>query len=119
MKFSNRIKELSLTPRYLSNNPLNYQVEVHLNKLDIDVYINFETYDAGELLIARANYFTDYKGEYLGVIEGFFSLIQGKPIEAADRFPIKELDYFLRDNSSKSAFTAYSQEVYEIISLGE
>jgi hypothetical protein len=119
MKFSNRIKELSGNPRYLSNNPLNYQFETHLSKLDIKIYIHFETYKAGELLIARANYYTDYKGEYLGVIEGFFSLIQGKPIEAADRFPIKELDYFLRDDSSKSAFTAYSQELYEIISLGE
>lgn len=119
MKFSNRIHGLTDEPKYLSNNPLNYLVHTHLNKLDIDVYIHFETFKASELLIARAHYFTDYKGEYLGVIEGFFSLIQGKPIEAADRFPIKELDYFLRDESAKSAFTAYSQEIYEIISLGE
>jgi hypothetical protein len=29
------------------------------------------------------------------------------------------LDYFLRDIPSESAFTAYSQEIYEIIGIGE
>jgi hypothetical protein len=119
MEFSNRIQKLTKTPRYLSNNPLNYLVHTRLNKLDIDIYIHFETFTGSEVLIARAHYFTDYTGPYLGVIEGFFSLIQGKPVEAADRFPIKELDYFLRDEPTKSSFTAYSQELYEIISLGE
>lgn len=119
MEFSKRVQDLSINSRYLSNNPLNYLVHTHLNQLDIDVYIHFETFSGDEVLIAKAYYYTDYKGPYLGVIDGFFSLIQGKPVEAADRFPIKELDYFLRDESTRPAFTAYSQEIYEIISLGE
>ena len=83
MEFSKRTQDLSSAPRYLSNNPLNYEVHTHLNKLDIDIYIHFETFSGGEVLIARAHYFTNYKGPYLGVLEGFFSLIQGKPVEAA------------------------------------
>lgn len=119
MHFSKRIHSLANEPKFLSNNPLSFMVHTRLNQLESDVYIHFETFSGEEVLVARAQYYTEYKGPYLGVIDGFFSLIQGKPLEAIDRFPIKELDYFLRDDSKEPAVSAYSQEIYEIISLGE
>jgi len=119
MNFSTRIQKLSLDPKFLSNNPLNYTVHTKLNGLAAEIFIHFETYQGEEVLVARAHYFTSYQGPYLGVIDGFFSLIQGKPLEAIDRFPLKELDYFLRDTPKESAVSAYSQEIYEIIALGE
>lgn len=119
MNFSNRIQKLASEPKFLSNNSLNYTVHTNLNGLKTDIFIHFETFSGEEILVAKAHYFTDYRGEYLGIIDGFFSLIQGKPLEAIDRFPIKELDYFLRDNPKEPAVSAYSQEIYEIISLGE
>jgi hypothetical protein len=96
-----------------------HELVTKLNQLKIEIKIVFNTYQDSELLVSKAKYMTSYEGEYIGVIDGFFHLIQGKPLEAIDRFPIKELDYFLRDNQTESAFSAYSQELYEIIALGE
>jgi hypothetical protein len=87
--------------------------------LKVDIELFFGTKKEEEVLISEIFYKANYNGPYLGVIDAYISLIQGKPVEASDRFPIKELDYFLRDNSSEPAFTAYSQEIYEIIGIGE
>lgn len=121
MNFSNKVTSLTIAPKFLnrSKTELNHLCHVHLDKLNIDILIFFNTVKKDELEVELANYYTDYKGEYLGVIDAFFALIQHRPLEAIDRFPIKELDYYLRDSAESSAFSGYSQEIYEIISLGE
>jgi hypothetical protein len=121
MNFSNKIIDLSIKPKYLNTSkmPLEHIVHVKLSKLESDIYVFFKTVKKEELEVEIANYFTDLKGEYLGVIDGFFALMQNRPLEAIDRFPIKELDYYLRDFQNKSAFSGYSQEIYEILSIGE
>ncbi len=121
MKLSNKIQKLSLNPSFKKSEfeNLNYNFEMKLNKLDIELEVEFDTFKKDELVVSKAFYKTNYAGEYLGVIDAFFYLIQGKPCEAIDRFPIKELDYFLRDIQSESAFEGYSQKLYEIIAIGE
>jgi hypothetical protein len=116
-----KIIKLSASPKFLnsSQTPLNHLCHVHLEKLNVDVTVFFKTVKRQELEVELANYHTELNNHYLGVLDGFFSLIQGRPIEAIDRFPIKELDYYLRDNNDVSAFSGYSQEIYEILSLGE
>ena len=122
MQFSqniiNRSKETTFSKGEDSSS-FNYSLELRLHTLEIDLYIYFDTVKEKEILLSQARYETSYRGAYLGVIDGFFELIQGKPLEAIDRFPIKELDYFLRDNNSDSAFSGYSQELYEILGIGE
>lgn len=121
MKFSVKIKQRSTNPKFLNplKNALNHSCEIELPKLNINLTAFFNTVKREELEVEMINYFTEYKGPYLGVIDAYFQLIQNRPIEAIDRFPIKELDYFLRDNQSESAFSGYSQEIYEILSIGE
>jgi hypothetical protein len=122
MKFSNRCITLSKNPKHIRTNEkdlFDHELVTKLNQLKIEIKILFNTFQDSELLVSKAKYITSYEGEYIGVIDGFFHLIQGKPLEAIDRFPIKELDYFLRDKQSESAFSAYSQELYEIVALGE
>lgn len=121
MKFSLKTQQRTQSPRFLnlSQTPLNHVCEVLLPKLDVRIIIYFNTIKKEELEVEMLNYYTDYKGDYLGVIDAFFQLIQNRPIEAIDRFPIKELDYFLRDVHGESAFSGYSQEIYEILSIGE
>lgn len=121
MEFSVKIKQRSESPLFLTSDKsaLNHSCDVLLSKLDINLTAYFNTVKTDELEVEMINYFTDYKGPYLGVIDAFFQLIQNRPIEAIDRFPIKELDYFLRDTQGESAFSGYSQEIYEILSIGE
>lgn len=121
MIFSNKVKHLSHSPKFLnvSKTPLSHTVHFKLSKLDCEIYVFFNTVKKEELEVEMANYYTDFKGDYLGVIDGFFALMQNRPLEAIDRFPIKELDYYLRDSQDKSAFSGYSQEIYEILSIGE
>lgn len=119
MKFSKKVWELSSSPKFKKEINLSNKVIVTLNRLKTDITLFFGIKEEEEILVSEIFYQTDYNGPYLGVIDGFISLIQGKPVEASDRFPIKELDYYLRDEKSTPAFTAYSQEIYEIISIGE
>ena len=121
MKFSSKTLSYSQQPKFFNKTQsiLDHLCHIHLNKLDIEIIVYFKTLKKDELMIEMANYYTTYQGVYLGVIDAFFQLIQGKPLEAADRFPIKELDYYLRDQASLSAFSGYSQEIYEILSIGE
>ncbi len=122
MIFSKRCLSLSDSPIHLRHGEkelFDHEFKTTLNQLKAEVTIFFNTFQDSELLVSKARYETSYRGEYLGVIDGFFHLIQGKPLEAIDRFPLKELDYFLRDNQSQSAFSAYSQELYEVVGLGE
>lgn len=121
MNFSKKTQALTTAPKFLNKNKieLNHLIHVQLNKLGIDVNVYFNTIKNEEIEIEIANYFTEYAGEYLGVIDAYFALIQNRPIEAADRLPIKELDYYLRDDQGVSAFSGYSQEVYEVLSIGE
>lgn len=121
MKFSKQIQNRSKSPTFLNKTkaPLSHSCEINLSKLGVDLIVYFNTVKKEELEVEMLNYFTDYQGEYLGVIDAYIQLIQNRPIEAIDRFPIKELDYFLRDDQSISAFSGYSQEVYEILSIGE
>lgn len=121
MNFSNRIKTLAKAPKYINKNKINLDHSAHLflKKLDVKIDVYFTTTQKDELYLEMANYHTDLQGDYLGVIDGFFALIQNKPLEACDRFPIKELDFYLRDKPDTASFTAYSQELYEILSIGE
>ena len=119
MKFSKKIWKLSESPKFKKEIKLSNHIIVTLNRLKTDISLHFGTKKEEEVLISQIFYETDYNGPYLGAIDGFISLIQGKPVEATDRFPIKELDYFLRDSQDEPAFTAYSQELYEIIAIGE
>lgn len=121
MEFSNKTLDRTRSPRFFnfSKKALAHTCDVKLTKLDANITIFFNTVKKEELEVEMLNYFTEYSGQYLGVIDAFIQLIQNRPVEAIDRFPIKELDYFLRDTTDKSSFSGYSQELYEIIGIGE
>ncbi len=52
------------------------------------------------------------------VLIAYLSLLQGTALEAIKRISAKELDYYLRDDSSKSFFEFYGPEVYKILEIG-
>lgn len=119
MNFSNKTKSLSSSPQKLSTKRFTHNLSCTLVKLNIRLDISFDTKQDDEIIVYNLYYDTSYRGEYLGVIDAFFELAENKPVEAIDRLGIKELDYFLRDQNSIPSFSFYSQELYEILSIGE
>jgi hypothetical protein len=119
VKFSQKTRSLAESPKFKKDIRLSNHIVITLNRLKMDITLHFGTKKEEEIVISQIFFEADYNGPYLGVIDAYISLIQGKPVEASDRFPIKELDYFLRDQQDEPAFTAYSQEIYEIIAIGE
>jgi hypothetical protein len=119
MQFSKTAQLRSQNPKFHHAAKYDDVLHIHLNKLNCDLIMSFKTHQAQELMLIGADYQTNYQGQYLGVIDAFFELIQNRAVEAIDRFPIKELDHYLRDEPTASAFSGYSQELYDILSIGE
>lgn len=124
MQFSDKIKKLSSSPNYhVSLDRVDEFSNNYLFKLEnLNCYINI-LFDLkkinGEDVLVKFNYYTSLEQDYLGILDGFFELLQNKPIEVIDRIRAKELDYYLRDFNDKSAVSFYDSHFYEILSLGK
>ncbi|MCT4642983.1 MAG: hypothetical protein N4A33_11895 [Bacteriovoracaceae bacterium] len=120
MKFSNKIEQLSKNPKRHAFSEGN-SLTIELPKLEVKITLFYALSKnlEGEVIVDHASYKTDLHGPYLGVLDGFVSLMDSKAVEAIDRFPIKELDYFLRDEQATPCISAYTDQMYEILSIGE
>lgn len=96
-----------------------FSVEFRPKNLNCVINISYSLEQADELCLKEIFVETDLSGTYLGVLNGYLSLVFGKPVEVLDRLSPKELDYFLRDENSVPAFSYYTKELYEILSVGE
>lgn len=121
MEFSKKILNYSNQPRYQSelNNPdIKYLFKLDNLNTYIEVFIILEKKD-GEDFIKSASYKTALSGAHLGLVDGFFSLVNGKALEILDRVSAKELDYFLRDENNVPSIPFYDPKFYDVLSIGE
>jgi hypothetical protein len=118
MQFSEAILQRAGSPHF-KNIALKPLLSIELKRLACWIDVSYDIQNASEVCIQNLQYNTDLKNDYLGVLDGYMSLCEGKPIEVLDRITPKELDYFLRDKANEVSFEFYSAEIYEILSLGE
>jgi hypothetical protein len=96
-----------------------YEVVLESKHLNDSVHIRFNTVEGEEVCIDELCISSGLTGPYKGVIVGYQELITGKPVEVLDRLTPKEIDYYLRDETTVPAFEFYGKELYEILSIGE
>ena len=122
MQFSQKIIDYSQNPQIKTNDidsghkTFLLKLETHKAYIEINYYISQKD---GEDYFEHLTYKTALLGPYLGIIEGLFSLCLDKPTEVMDRITAKELDHYLRDTPSNPSVEYYSQEFYEVLSIGE
>jgi len=124
MEYSKNILNSAEKPNFKVDGPEFLKQEaikhIHLQLLGQELFVGFDTIELdGEVCLTNISYATELSGNYLGILDALIGLFQNRPAEAIDRFPIKELDYFLRDDRSVSAMPGYSRELYELLSVGE
>ncbi len=120
MNYSKKILDLSDSPKYRIDFILDNSVTIQLTHNKAKLRISFETIDiANEVCFDRIGYQTDLLGPYLGLLDGFVELMHKRPLEAIDRFPAKELDYYLRDDISVPSLSGFDEKFYEILAIGE
>ena len=87
--------------------------------LDFGLDISFSTRQAEELYVEDLFYYSESLDDNLNIVDFFFELLSGKPVEVFDRITVKELDFFIRSERSIPAFPFYSQQHFEIVAIGK
>lgn len=120
MQFSNKIIKRQQNPVFTGSFESSHKLDLKLfhNKSQISIYFDVIQIN-NEFCFKKVQYKTDLKSEYLGILDAFVELMHTRPIEAIDRFPVKELDFFLRDTNSKSSLSGFDEKFYEVLGLGE
>jgi hypothetical protein len=97
------------------------KLSLQFEYLEFDLDIDYTTRQTEELYVDDLVYSTDTSddNQNLKIIDFFFELLNGKPVEVFDRITVKELDFYIRSNRSIPAFPFYSQEHFEIVSIGK
>ena len=120
MNFSNNIIKRSREPKYQFEFDAANTCELKLAKNKSKIRVLFDTVIIDdEVCFSKVSYLTGISDEYLGILDAFIELMHNRPIEAIDRFPSKELDYYLRDDSSTAALSGFDERFYEILAIGE
>lgn len=120
MNFSKKIVSLSESPKFKGDHVLDNQVSINLSHNNAKLRVSFTTVDINdEVCFELISYKTDLLGPYLGLLDGFVALMHKRPLEAIDRFPAKELDYYLRDEPSVASISGLDEKFYEILGVGE
>ena len=120
MKFSNTIIRRSKKPKYQFEFDAANSCELKLAKNNSKIRVLYDTVSIDdEVCFSKVSYLTGINDEYLGILDAFIELMHNRPIEAIDRFPSKELDYYLRDESSIAAMSGFDERFYEILAIGE
>lgn len=120
MNYSQKILNLSDLPKFRSDSVYSNSVTIQLSHSKAKIRISFEVIIiSDEVCFDRIAYQTNLLGPYLGLLDGFVELMHKRPLEAIDRFPAKELDYYLRDNASVPSISGLDEKFYEILGLGE
>lgn len=105
--------------RFEGNLPFTHKIHLDLSLLGLDLFVYLELKDEGEQVIRNVRYETSGPNEFLGMIDLYFQLIEGRALESLDRVTAKEFDYFLRDDTKEGIFEFYDDKFYEILSIGE
>lgn len=120
MNFSKKILYLSQSPKFMADEVLDNQVSINLSHNNAKLRVSFTTIDINdEVCFDQISYQTNLSGIYLGLFDGFVALMHRRPLEAIDRFPAKELDYYLRDEPSIPSISGLDENFYEILGIGE
>jgi len=120
MNFSKTIIKRSQRPKYQFEFEAENTCDLKLAKNKSEISVLFNTVQINdEVCFSKVSYITELNDEYLGILDAFIELMHNRPIEAIDRFPSKELDYYLRDESSVAALSGFDEKFYEILAIGE
>lgn len=117
---SQKIFNHSQKPLKLVNSPQGeYKLELDLAWFKLTMKVAFNLVKKDEEIVTNIQYSLSDKTEFLGLIDLLFCLLEERSLETFDRINAKEFDYYCRDDVSKPAFSYYSQELYQVLALGE
>lgn len=120
MNFSNKILQLADLPNFKKDQIFDNKVSIDLAHNQAKLIISFNTIIiSDEVCFDQISYQTDLCGPYLGLFDGYVTLMHKRPLEAIDRFPPKELDFYLRDIPTISSISGFDEKFYEILGIGE
>lgn len=121
MKYSENVLLRSEQPKFIySESSLKGALSVELKDGKFgDITLFYDVHKSDEIYINNLTYQTEIKASFLGALDYYCELINGKPYEVINRIGLKELDFFIRGSSKKPSFVFYSAELYELLTLGE
>jgi hypothetical protein len=96
----------------------NSQIKLSLSHSGLELTIGYNTIQLGELIIQDLCYQANVETDFLKIVDFYFELLNGKPIEVFDRLSLKELDAFINDGKRGSVIGPYGVEHFEILKLG-
>lgn len=105
--------------RFEGDKKFTHKIHIDLTLLQRDLFVYLELKDEGEMVVRNVEYEIAGDCEFLGMIDLYFELIEGRALESLDRVTAKEFDYFLRDDTKIGIFDFYDDKFYEILSIGE
>lgn len=89
----------------------------HLWGTDLYYFVELIENSDKESIIDTFGYYTEHPDSYF--IDQLFGLFNGRSIEIIDKIGHKEFDHYLRLDQTKSVFSHYPSELYELLSISE
>ncbi len=94
------------------------QINMSLAHSGLELTVGFNTIQLEEIIIEDLCYQVNKVTDFLRIVDFYFELLNGKPIEVFDRLSLKELDAFINDGKRGSVIGPYGVEHFEILKLG-